>query len=331
MSELVSVIVPVYKAEDYIDRCIDSIVNQTYQKLEIILVDDGSPDRCPELCDQWADKDARIRVIHQNNQGVSAARNTGISCSSGNYIVMVDSDDYLASNMVRLLCEALLHNSADLAVCGYETGTQDTCQFETVECCSCELITGIQALERIYIDNHHALQYVSPWAKLYKRELFEGIQYPKGKIFEDIYVTHQILLKCNRVAVVPCKLVYYFQHPDSIMHAPFHTGKLDYLEALKERIDFFHVNCLPELESIAYDEYLHALIWEYSRARDILGNREAMKDIANRFHAAYRKGYASKRYPKETTQFLSAFNTNPEWIIAYWKLKGKWNSLCSKG
>ncbi len=331
MSELVSVIVPVYKAENYIERCIYSIVSQTYHNLEIILVDDGSPDRCPELCEQWADKDTRIRVIHQDNQGVSTARNTGISCSSGNYIVMVDSDDYLSPDMVNTLYEALLRNNADLAVCGYETGTQDTCQFETIESYRCDLITGIQALERIYIDNYHALQYVAPWAKMYKRELFTGLQYPTGKIFEDIYVTHQLLFRCAKVAVVPYKLMYYFQHTDSIMHAPFHIRKIDYLEALKERIDFFHVNRLPELESIAYDEYLHALIWEYSRARDILGNREAMKDIADRFHAAYRKGYASKRYPKENARFLSAFNTNPEWIIAYWKLRGKWNSLCSRG
>ena len=316
MSDLVSVIVPVYKAENYIDRCVGSIVGQTFHNLEIILVDDGSTDRCPELCEQWAYRDARIRVIHQENRGVSAARNTGISCSAGDYIVMVDSDDYLAPNMVSSLHEALLRNSADLAVCGYETGT---------------LITVIEALERIYIDNYHALQYIAPWAKLYKRELFTGLQYPVGKIFEDIYVTHQLLFRCAKVAVVPCKLVYYYQHTDSIMHAPFHIGKLDYLEALKERIDFFHDKELPELECIAYDEYLHALIWEYSRARDILGNREAMRDIVDRFRAAYRKGYASKRYPKENAKFLSAFNTNPEWIIAYWKVSGKWNSLRSRG
>ena len=331
MSELVSVIVPIYNAEKYLDRCINSIINQTYSNLEILLVDDGSQDCCPEICMHWAENDSRIKILHQDNKGVSAARNTGILYSTGQYIVMVDSDDYLASEMIHTLYTALIQNQADLAICSYETGTDNCWQFKKHKCTDVEILSGQKALAGIYLDNYKALQYVAPWAKLYKRELFEGTNYPEGKIFEDIYVTHKILYKCNRVVITSEKLVYYYEHEDSIMHAPFHIGKLDYLEALNERIAFFKEHQLNDLESIAYDEYLHALIWEYSRARDILGNREAMKDIKSRFRTAYRKGYASSRYPNETARFLAVFNFNPELIVAYWKLDGKRKSLFNRG
>ena len=325
--ELISVIVPIYKAEQYLDRCILSIIHQTYQNLEIILVDDGSPDQCPEMCDKWAQKDERIKAIHQKNSGVSVARNTGISNSSGRYIMMVDSDDYLCSEMIASLCQALEKNGTDLALCEFEKGKQDSFEFTYQPNGEVEIIDSKLALERIYINSEKALQYVAPWGKLYKRELFEGISYPKGKIFEDIYVTHQLLYRCRKIAVIPQKLIYYYQHADSIMNKKYHVGKLDYLDAVKDRISFFAEHGLNELEEIAYDEYLHSLIWEYSRARDLLADKEVMKDIVDRFRSIYHKGYASKRYPKETAMFLRAFYMNPELIIWYWRIRGKMESL----
>lgn len=321
--ELITVIVPIYKAEKYLDRCVSSIVKQTYSELEIILIDDGSPDMCPKICDRWNMQDSRIKVLHQKNSGVSMSRNVGIKSAKGNYIMMVDSDDYLCPNMIENMYNTLCKKNVDLVICGFEKGKDSAFEFIKRKNETVEIIDAEEALKRIYIDDERALQYVAPWGKLYKKQLFEGINYPKGKIFEDIYVTHQLLYRCKKIAVLSQKLVYYFQHSTSIMNSGFHIGKLDYLEALKERVEFFEKCKLRELEEIAYDEYIHALIWEYSRARDLLFNKNAMKNIMNQYRTVYRKGYSSKRYSQENRLFLYTFNWNPELIILYWKIKGK--------
>jgi glycosyltransferase involved in cell wall biosynthesis len=331
MMELISVIVPVYRVEEYLDRCVQSIVNQTYSNLEILLVDDGSPDRCPMMCEKWAEKDLRIKVIHRQNGGISAARNTGVANSTGPYILMVDSDDYLYAGMIETLYRTLLETDADLAICDYKRGREDNYIFRVDAKASYEIVSAKEALIRAYMSSDSALQYIAPWGKLYKRSLFDGLCYPEGKIFEDIYLTHKILYRCGRIAVVPQKMVYYFQRETSIMNAKFHVKKLDYLEGLKERIVFFEQHGLNDLAEIAYDEYLHALVWEYSRVRDLLGDTAAMRDISMRYRNAYRKGYASKRYPKETARFLRAFYHNPEWIIVYWKINSKWKKLTGEG
>ena len=176
---------------------------------------------------------------------------------------------------------------------------------------------------RIYESDEKALQYVAPWAKLYKKKLFKDIRYPTGKIFEDIYVTHKILYRCNRIAVTSQKMLYYYQHPESIMNRKFHIKKLDYLEALKRRIDFFEENKLEKLKIIADDEYIHSLIWEYSRTRDSIKNKDAMSEIVSRYRKIYKWGYSSKRYPQETKLFLWLFYLNPEFVMLYWKIEAK--------
>lgn len=321
--DLISVIVPIYKAEKYLDRCIASIAGQTYESLEIILVDDGSPDSCPGICDCWAKKDGRIKVLHQENSGVSVARNSGLEISTGKYIVQVDSDDYIAPNMIEQLYKCLTANDADLSICSYLKGNEDAYNF-TEDCENeVEVMNAEVALRRIYESSESALQYVVPWAKLYKRKLFDGIRYPVGKIFEDIYVTHQVLHRCKRIAVIQSKLTYYYQHPDSIMNKKYHVGKLDYLDACKNRICFFQEQGYTQLSQIAYDEYLHSLIWEYSRARDLLADKSVMRNIKNRFREVYKAGYSSSRYPSETKGYLRAFDINPEVIIWYWRLSSK--------
>lgn len=327
--EKISVIVPIYKAENYLERCIKSIVKQTYQNLEIILVDDGSPDMCPLLCEKWAKADARVVVVHQENRGISAARNMGIQKSSGEYIMMVDSDDYISQNMVEHLYDTIKSTGTKLSVCSFEKGNAEEFSFEQVQNIreKIEIIDSVTALKRAYASADKALQYIAPWGKLYKRNLFDGILYPEGKIFEDIYVTHKLICKCDKVSVIDETLLYYYQHSESIMNKKFHVGKLDYLQALKERINFYNEKGLMELEKIAYDEYLHSLIWEYSRARDILVNRSAMNDIKNRFREVYKKDHSSIRYPKEGKVFLKLFYINPEFIIWYWRICGKFQSI----
>lgn len=317
----ISVIVPLYNAEKYLDRCIGSIVSQTYPQMEILLIDDGSNDNSAAICDRWSLQDERIRVIHQENRGISGARNRGLQEITGDLLIMVDSDDYISRDMLSCMEDIMNKTGADLVLCDFEEGKDNTYQFE-ISGNRAEVITGTEALSRIYGNGHDMLRFVAPWGKLYRKELFKGIQYPAGRIFEDIYVTHRILCKCRSIAVTDQKLLYYYRHCDSIMHEEFHIGKLDYLDALEDRILFFREKQLYQLEQTAMDEYLHSLIWEYSRVRDILQDQKAMKEIAGRFRRWYRIGYASRRYPKETAAFLTGFSINPELIIMYWRIKG---------
>lgn len=321
--DLVSVIVPVYKIEDYLDRCVKSVVRQTYTNLEIILVDDGSPDRCPQICDEWSEKDPRIRVIHQKNGGLSAARNAGLEIAKGEYFLLLDSDDYISIETVEHLLYAVKAGEADIAICGFLKGSEEKYRFQCNPPKEPEVIDAKSALLRIYSDDSNALKYGAACFKLYRRALFSGIYYPLGKLYEDIYTTHKLLAKASKIAVLDEPLYYYYQRPSSIMNTKYTLQKLDYLQALVERVAFFREHDLAELEQIAYDELLHALIWEYSRTRDILHSREGMDYVTSLFRENYRKGYASRRYPKETRRFLTTFNRHPELIVWYWKISGK--------
>lgn len=320
---MVSIIIPIFNVERYLNRCITSIADQTYQDIQIVLVDDGSTDRSPEICDSWAAKDSRVTVAHQTNGGVSIARNRGLDMATGEYILWVDSDDYIAPETVEIMMRTVMQTHADMVICDFKKGTDAQYTFETSAEIPCEQINSITALDRIYADAHSALRYAAPWAKLTKRSIYQDIRYPEGKIFEDIYTTHKLLLRCDRITVLDIPLFYYFQRPDSIMNATFSMKKLDYLQALVERIAFFKEHSFDALESIAYDELLHSLIWEYSRTRDLLHSESGMEYIKQMFREAYRKGYASRRYPEETKLFLAAFNKNPELVVLYWKISAK--------
>lgn len=325
--DLVSVIIPVYNVEDYLDRCVASVVGQTFQNIEVILVDDGSTDGSAEICDRWSAKDSRVKTLHQTNQGVSAARNAGLQAASGNWILQVDSDDYIAPDAVERLVSTANETSSDMVICDFLRGSEDNHVFVDEYSKEVELIDPETAISRIYISDHSALRFASPAIKLCKFCQYSGIIYPEGKIFEDIYTTHKLLYRCNQIAVLESPLYYYFQRPNSIMTTEFNLKKLDYLQALVERVEFFSAHDMRELESIAYDELLHSLIWEYSRTRDVLHSQEGMQYVTGLFRQVYRKGHASRRYPKETARFLAAFNHNPEWIIWYWRVNGRWNRI----
>lgn len=325
--DLVSIIIPCYNVEIYLERCISSVASQHYNHLEIILVDDGSTDQSGRIIDKWAQKDPRIRVTHQINSGVSAARNAGLRSASGSWIIQLDSDDYLAPYAIAHLVQTAKATGADMVICDFEKGSDETFPFAGMKSPVSRITDGISAIRHIYDGDHSALRYAVPWCKMCRKQLYDGIQYPEGKIFEDIYTTHKLLYRCNRIAVLDEPLFYYYQRPGSIMNASFSMKKLDYLQALVERVEFFATHDLHELERIAYDELLHALIWEYSRTRDVLRSREGMNYVVALFRQVYRKGYASRRYPGETALFLAAFHRNPEWIILYWKFSGKLKQL----
>ena len=228
----ISVIVPVYKVEPYLRKCLDSIVNQTYQNLEIILVDDGSPDSCGAICDEYTAKDQRILVIHQPNGGLSAARNAGLDIATGECIGFVDSDDWVEPKMFEALLWGLETAGADIAVCGRYEEYKDrrvAIDWPENQAMNCE-----EALEEL-LHNERLQNLV--WDKLYRRELFEGIRFPEGKTFEDIAVMYRLFLRSEKVLCVPGAMYHYLQRPDSIVSDGSLKNKFARYEMLWQRYE----------------------------------------------------------------------------------------------
>lgn len=224
MCERISVIIPVYKVETLLPRCIKSITQQTYRELEIILVDDGSPDDCPQICEEWASRDNRIQVIHKENAGMGRARNTGLQVASGDYVMFVDSDDYLPPDAVRLLYERLCADESDMAI-GKHTKAYDDHYRESslYAWMRDEILSGVQ-----YLENCEGREYpVCAWGKLYRREILRQIEFPDLKCGEDLWIYPLIAAKCQRISIVDALVYYYYQRDESIMHEMTQLQKED--------------------------------------------------------------------------------------------------------
>jgi len=228
---MISVIVPVYNVEAYLDRCVESLVGQTYKDLEIILVDDGSPDNCPEMCDAWARKDSRIQVIHKINGGLSAARNAGIEAASGEYIGFIDSDDWIARDMYQDLIDAIEKDNADLAVTGISRTYDNGYSVEQYVHENAFSITGSKIVLEYLKQSTFS---TSANDKLYRRELFSERRFPVGKLYEDAPVIFDILCGINKVTVVGKPQYSYFQRADSICGQKFSLRKMDHYAFSKD-------------------------------------------------------------------------------------------------
>lgn len=253
MEERISIIVPVYKVEDYLERCLKCIQAQTYTQWEVILVDDGSPDRSGEICDRYAKEDARIKVIHKENAGVAAARNTGLANATGDFIVFIDSDDYAHPELLEHLMGLQREHQADLAVVGYQL-SYDSKVCEAKQQGDVEILDSAGAIKKI-MDNQ---QFCSPWSKLYKKRLFDHVQYPEGAIYEDLMTAFEIFKAAGKIVYQDIPLYYYFQVSESITRSEFHYGKLDEAKALEKQYLFMEQE-FPELAGEAKYKYLYNL------------------------------------------------------------------------
>lgn len=235
---LISVIVPIYKVERYLNKCIESIVNQTYKNLEIILVDDGSPDRCPQMCDEWKEKDDRIVVVHKENGGLSDARNAGLDIATGEYISFVDSDDWVDHHFIEFLFSVIFKTNSDIVECEKVITTD---------------ITKTVVNDTVYVDNtfnnEEALKLLitdkvfhqTVWNKLYKKKVIDNIYFEKGKTNEDEFWTYQIFGNAKKISKLTNQLYFYFQRECSIM-GRFNLRRLDALEAKWERQKYINSN-----------------------------------------------------------------------------------------
>ena len=235
---LISVIVPVYNVEPFLKKCVDSIVLQTYANLEIILIDDGSPDKCPEICDAYARKDNRIKVVHQENGGLARVRNVGIENATGDYITFIDSDDFVAPNYVDFLYKGIFENNADMSIASFSVCKENCVNISPVEEAKYIIVTKTQCME--YYTSLRLNPFISAWNKLYKRDLFDGITYPDGKLYEDAFTTYKLFEKAERIAFTSTKLYYYRVNPQSILGQSFREKHLEMIEAFRSGMDYFN-------------------------------------------------------------------------------------------
>ncbi len=235
----ISVIVPVYKVEPYLRQCVDSILAQTYTDFELILIDDGSPDSCGAICDEYAEQDSRVRVIHQENGGLSAARNAGIDTARGDYLTFIDSDDLIKDIYLEKLLFSLTDSNTDISICGmlsFDDGTEPQEADEQITDCPI-IMSGRDACFSVYrMDGKIPIM---AWGKLYKTSLFDTIRYPTGMIHEDDATTPKLFYRSSRINIISDKLYCYRSRADSITNKPFSVKRFDKVRAVQLCIDYF--------------------------------------------------------------------------------------------
>lgn len=239
METAISVIVPIYRVEKFLPQCIESVLNQTFTDFELILVDDGSPDRCPAICDEAAERDARVRVIHQANQGLSAARNAGIEAARGAWLSFVDSDDYIAPQFYEKLYQTAQRTDADCVMCSVQNVDEsgkpiDSALMRVAD----EVKTGREVLRKIGRDD--VTPYLTAWNKLYRRKLFNTLRYPAGRQNEDVFVFAELFCQVQRAVCVAEPLYFYRKRIGSIMNSVVTLRNLDEMWA--------YVNCFEHLQ-----------------------------------------------------------------------------------
>lgn len=298
---LISVIVPVYKVEKYIHRCVDSILAQTFTNFELFLVDDGSPDNCGRICDEYAENDDRIIAIHKENGGLSDARNVALDRITGEYVTFIDSDDYVTDNHVETLYNAIMSTNADIAVANitsFSDNRTDLTFYQPAK--EIKLLEGNAVFETIYQP--------CACAKLYKRSVFDDIRYPDGRLYEDTFVYHDVLAKINCLVLTGVNTYFYLVREDSIMHQEYKLAFTDIIDAVELRV--------KKLEELGLQELADDnRVFIYSRVAVAFANLDAtIPDNQERLNEI-KKVYDTE-YPK-----LMKTSNNSKQKFRYWLLK----------
>lgn len=286
----ISIIVPVFNVERYLCKCIDSILNQTFDKFELILVDDGSQDTCPQICDNYAKKDDRVKVIHKKNGGQGSARNMGLDIAKGEYIGFVDSDDYIEIDMYQKMINAIKKNEADLAICGYKK-VQPFIRISTVNYFKEIQLYSNKELMKKYISTSYIQTVI--WNKLYKKELFKNLRFPEIRAREDAYILHEILGRCNKAVQIGECLYIQQIRKGSTENSKFSLAKMSLLDCAIRLQEYIKNN---------YNDLYYLVAFKASEEKIIL-----MEDIIRSFkYSQYKNTY--KKLQKGLVDDSSALN-----------------------
>lgn len=284
----VSVIVPIYKVENYLNRCVDSILNQTYKNIEVILVDDGSPDKCGEISDSYAINDSRVKSLHKENGGLSDARNYGMRYLTGEYVVFVDSDDWIKEEMIETLVGLAMDLKADIVQSGfyyvYETYLLYDDRYYSEDMLPIQL--NKNELMREIVINERVKNFA--WGKLYKTNLIKDLYFEKGVLFEDVFWAHKVMDRVDKYVICHKPMCYYLQRNDSIV-STYTVKNLDIIKGLKERHKFIEEN-YKELINESYKILTKTILLHY-----YLLNKNRDKDLDGYYRKELR-GYIINNY-----------------------------------
>lgn len=306
-NDLISIIVPIYNVEEYLQRCIDSLINQTYHNTEIILVDDGSTDNCGTISDQYSRNYDNVYSFHKKNGGLSDARNYGITKAHGKYICFIDSDDYIDKRYCEILYKNIIDANADISICEFLRVTDDTisemCEYKN------EIIEiydiGIEK-QRNILNELNEITTVA-WNKLYKIKIWKNIKYPKDKLNEDEFVIHYLLDKCDKIVYTNLKMYYYYQRNNSIMMSKYNERKTDVVEAFCDRLNFYKNKIeYNSLVPRAYEVFMKMIITHYGLSKES-DNIAISNRMIERYKKEYDKTITKKLGLKSRIQLLSFY------------------------
>ncbi len=285
LEPLISVIIPVYNVEKYIERCLNSILQQDYKNVEIIAVDDGSTDNSGKVCDMIASEDNRVKVLHISNGGAGNARNIGIECATGDYIMFIDSDDYLLNGCISRMLSLAIKNDLDMVQCSYQQGYEDDCKKEVKQTNEIILTTN-EAFRTRKIN-------ISVCAKLCKKEIVKDLRYPPKSLFDDEFFTYKMIYGAKRIGFIDEPYYYYYQSDNSIMRSKKKELPLGYIEAYRERIRFFEERNEEELVGISHKELAIRLMLSYLNGKKYRDFKDKKKEISKLFKQEYKcsRGY----------------------------------------
>lgn len=273
MQARVSIIVPVFNIENYITKCVDSLISQTYDNIEVILVNDGSSDNSASICHKYEKIDRRIKVIDKKNGGLSSARNTGIKEAQGEYLVFVDGDDYVHPEYIEKLFRSIINSGADIAVCGIsivdknneivdKLATGKAYKLDNPFCD--EVLLSSEVERRYYKNKKQGFWYVVAWNKIYKASIFESIKYDEGMIYEDEFLFHQLIRCCRKISFIPDELYYYVQRNNGITSEKKDSERFHFLtEIYERRMSCYIQESNVELQKLCTEKYLRQIISKY--------------------------------------------------------------------
>lgn len=324
---MISVIVPVYNVCEYLERCIRSVLGQTYQDFELILVDDGSTDGSGMICDRYARENSRVFVIHQENAGLSAARNAGIEAAKGEYVAFIDSDDFIHERMLEILYANSKGYDADISVCDFWWQEEsDSISYEIGEN-KTEFFEGNAVMQQLF---EKELVTVIACNKLYKRELFNCLRFREGKLHEDEFIIHSLLYKCGRSVYTSCKLYYYMKHNSTITTSLLNRRKLtDIIQAFSERLFFFEEKGLADSHDRTFRRLISMHIDYYEKLEELnSADKEQLQQWLLQDMYERLKEYRKKN-PYSADEYLCylVWSKSPRWGGRAFYLKGKYN-LC---
>ncbi len=292
MKPKISVVLPIYNVEKYLETCVKAITGQTYQNLEIILVDDGSPDGCPALCDELAKTDERIRVLHKENGGLSDARNAGTQIATGEYITFVDSDDVVTKTYVEYLYSLIEKYGCDMSLCTHTVVFEDGKKIPYGDGTD-EMLDAKECLRRML---YHDVIDTSAWAKLYRTDMAREILYPKGKLFEDIGTTYRFFLASGKIACGYQSQYFYMQRQNSIVSGKFNPHKLDLLEMTDKMAEDVE-KVYPDLAQAILRRRVYARFSTLNQMLDADGYRKERDEIISFIKAHKREIMADEHAP----------------------------------